>query len=246
MRVGTKEQSEGSQDLLGGDRPGMQNRTRMRDDQALLLQRTLQELVVACPSLPKQCYWAGTSAIALEELRHRDSFDLDLHTVHALEDVRPLLTEIQQAFPSRFTLLETPNPYGSGFQGVILVEDGSQLTVQVMANFEDIPADQLVPSQLVPGIRRVGLAKYLRDKLTCLVERAESRDLVDVMAVVTHRESLKGLARRTLASLDEVLLVERLLSWSDDAIARDLKVYPELDPRTACQARDLLLEWLGP
>lgn len=30
-----------------------------------------------------QCYWAGTSATALEELGHRESFDLDFHTREA-------------------------------------------------------------------------------------------------------------------------------------------------------------------
>lgn len=147
----------------------------MRQDQALQLQSTLTELISRCPKIRQDCYWAGTSAIALEELQHRDSFDLDLHTIHALADVRPMLSEIQIAFTDRLTLIEAPNPYGSGFQGSIQLDSGAELTLQVMANFEEVPLDQLVPSRLVPGIRRVGLAKYLRDKLTCLVERAEAR-----------------------------------------------------------------------
>jgi len=61
----------------------------VREGQGLLLQQTLQELVAACPRLRQSCFWAGTSAIALEELRHRDSFDLDLHTIH-VRFARPL------------------------------------------------------------------------------------------------------------------------------------------------------------
>lgn len=217
----------------------------MRQDQALQLQSTLTELISRCPKIRQDCYWAGTSAIALEELQHRDSFDLDLHTIHALADVRPMLSEIQIAFIDRLTLIEAPNPYGSGFQGSIQLDSGAELTLQVMANFEEVPLDQLVPSRLVPGIRRVGLAKYLRDKLTCLVERAEARDLVDVLFVIRHSDALKGLARRALANLDEVLLAERLLGWTDEALAADLKAYPDLDPGYASQARDLLLGWLG-
>jgi len=91
----------------------------------------------------------------------------------------------------------------------------------------------------------VSLAKYLRDKLTCLVERSEARDLVDIIFVVEHKASLLGLARRALANLDEVLLTERLLNWTDHALAANLKGYPGVDPGRAVQARNLLLGWLG-
>lgn len=217
----------------------------MRDDLAFILTSVLKEIVSGCPGLRQKCYWAGTSAIALEELRHRDSFDLDLHTIHALEDVRPLLAELEGAYSTRLLVLEPPSQYGSGFQAALEVPEGRQLTVQVMANFEEVPLDQLVESVLVPGIRRVTLAKYLRDKLTCLVERAEARDLIDVMFTVEHSPALKNLARRALATLDEVILAERLLNWTDQLLEADLRVYPEVDPQRARQARDMLLSWLG-
>lgn len=142
----------------------------MREDLASILAATLREIVSDCPSVKTSCYWAGTSAIALEELKHRDSFDIDLHTIRALEDLRPLLAEMETTFTTRLSLAEPPGPYRSGFQGIIQVSDGKELTLQVMANYEEVPLDQLVDSTLVPGLRRVGLAKYLRDKLTCLVE----------------------------------------------------------------------------
>jgi hypothetical protein len=207
----------------------------------LCLQNALQELISACPRVKKECYWAGTSAIALEELHHRDSFDLDLHTILALQDTGLMLAEVQKAFAERFSLIEPPSPYGSGFQGLLKIPSGEELTVQLMANFEDIPLNQLSPSRLVPGIRRVGLAKYLRDKLTCLVERAEARDLLDVMAVLDQRPAMLGEVRRFLVTLDEILLTERLLNWSESAIAIDLKAYPNSRPEDAIRARDLLL-----
>lgn len=218
---------------------------QMREDQSLQIQGALRDIVSKCPRIRSQCYWAGTSAIAIEELKHRDSFDLDLHTKEALADVAPLLAELQIAFRSRLSVIEPPSPYGSGFQGSLRLENGDELTLQVMANFEDVPANQLVPSRLVPGIQRVSLAKYLRDKLTCLVERHEARDLIDVKFAIEHSDSLKNLARRSLNSLDEVLLAERLLGWTDQGIASDLKAYPDSDPSHAVQARDLLLSWLG-
>jgi hypothetical protein len=46
----------------------------------------------------KACYWAGASAVSLEETHHRQSFDLDFHTRKALFDVRPLLAEYSWRF----------------------------------------------------------------------------------------------------------------------------------------------------
>ena len=45
---------------------------------------------------------------------------------------------------------------------------------------------------------RVSLERYLADKIQCVAERAEARDLVDLAAVFEQRPALKGLARRVL------------------------------------------------
>lgn len=66
-----------------------------------------------------QCYWAGTSAISLEELGHRESFDLDFHTRQALADTRPILAELEQAFPGRLELISAPDAFGSGFSALL-------------------------------------------------------------------------------------------------------------------------------
>jgi len=47
-----------------------------RKNQESILIEALQLLTEKCPRLRKSCYWAGASAIALEELHHRQSFDL--------------------------------------------------------------------------------------------------------------------------------------------------------------------------
>ena len=68
-----------------------------------------------CPRLVAQCYWAGSSAIAIEELEHRESFDLDFHTQEALVDTRPLLAELERAFPDALEVVQPPDRFGSGF-----------------------------------------------------------------------------------------------------------------------------------
>lgn len=68
-------------------------------DRDAVLRQVLAALAGKCERLRRTCYWAGASAIALEELHHRGSFDLGFHTRKALAEVRPILAEIQQAFP---------------------------------------------------------------------------------------------------------------------------------------------------
>lgn len=65
-----------------------------------------------------------------------------------------------------------------------------------------------------------------------------------VYATLRQHPQMEKVGRKELLSLEEVLLVERLRAWSDQAIAADLKLYPEVDPGWACSARDLLLAWM--
>jgi len=204
----------------------------------------LRLLVARCPRLVRTCYWAGTSSIAIEELGHRESFDLDFHTRRALVDVRPLLGELQVQFGDRFLLAQPPDEHGSGFSGVLRLPDGEQIAVEVLASFEEASDDDLVQSETAPRIARVSLRRYLEDKVQCVVERAEARDLLDIGAVLGRSPELERVARRALAEQDAALLAERLLGWSDEAIEADLEAYPEADPGGARQTRDRLLSWL--
>lgn len=208
------------------------------------LREAVQLLVGKCPRLAQLCYWAGTSSISLEELAHRRSFDLDFHTRKALQDVRPILAEIQKSFPDQFRVLHAPDDFGSGFRGVLKLPGGKSITVEVLSNYEDAPDTDLAPSSVAPGLRRVSLARYLADKVQCVVERVEARDLVDIRAVIRRRPALSGLARRLLAGQDAALLAERLLAWTDPSIKRDLAAYRDVNVQDAMEARDMLLAWL--
>ena len=148
-----------------------------------LVRDALRILVKRCPRLAAACYWAGISAISLEELGHRSSLDLDFHTRRALEDVRPLLAEIQRAFPGQFQIIEGPDASGAGFRGVLRLSGGRSITIEFLSNYEDVPIDDLVASSTAPPIERVSLARYLADKVQCFVERVEARDLLDLGAV---------------------------------------------------------------
>jgi len=208
------------------------------------LQRALRLLAERCRRLAGMCYWAGTSSIAIEELGHRESFDLDFHTREALVDVNPILAELELEFGEAFSVLEAPDEYGSGFSGVLLLPDGSQITIEVLANFENVPEEDLVEAKTTPAIQRVSLRRYLVDKIQCVAERAEARDLIDIAAVLRQHPELEPVARQALEAQDALLVTERLLAWTDAAIASDLEAYPEVNPKEAGAARDRLLTWL--
>ena len=87
-------------------------------------------------------------------------------------------------------------------------------------------------------------ARYVEDKVQCLVERTEARDLVDLRATLTLRPELEGFIRQVVADQDALLLSERLLAWDDGGIRQDLASYEDVDPLHAFAMRDLLLSWL--
>ena len=213
-------------------------------DKNQIAQNALRLLAARCRRLTRMCYWAGTSSIAIEELGHRESFDLDFHTHRALVDVSPILAEIQAEFAGAFSVLKAPDEFGSSFSGVLRLPDGEQITIDVMANFENVPEQDLVDAETAPALKRVSLRRYLADKIQCIPERTEARDLIDIAAVLQQHPELKPAAWQALEEQDALLVTERLLAWTDEAIAEDLEGYPEVDPNEAGRIRDLLLSWL--
>lgn len=212
--------------------------------QVELSQDALRLLAERCPRLAQTCYWAGTAAIAIEELHHRQSFDLDFHTRKALYDVRPLLAEIRAAFPGAFEVVQAPDEFGSGFQGTLTLPCGDRITIEVLSNYEDVPDTDVVDATTSDRIKRVSLPRYLADKIQCIAERAEARDLVDILVVLRQNPSMNGRARHLLAAQDALLLVERLLGWSDSDLEQDLAAYDDVSVGDAREARDLLLKWI--
>jgi len=206
--------------------------------------QALQLLVGECPRLRMLCYWAGSAALSIEDLHHRTSFDLDFHTRRALANVKPILAEIQQAFPGAFNVIQAPDEFGSGFQGTLALPNGDLVTIEVLSNYEDVDDQDLVPSITAPGITRVSLPRYLADKVQCVAERAEARDLVDILAVLRIHPEMRDFIRKTIQEQDALLMAERLLGWTDEQIAEDLAAYNDVNPDDAIQARNLLLAWL--
>ena len=135
------------------------------NEQTRILVEALHLTAQRRPRTVKACYWAEASAISLEETHHRRSFDLDFHTRKALFDVRPLLAELQLAFAGRFEIVTNPDEFGSGFKGVLALTGKEQVTIEVLSNYQDVLDEELVESSLIPGIKRIGLVRFLADKI---------------------------------------------------------------------------------
>ena len=208
------------------------------------LQEALRLLVGKCPRLVASCYWAGTSAIAIEELSHRQSFDLGFHTIRALQDVRPILAEMRAVFQDDLQVVQAPDEFGSGFRASLRLRTGAVVALEVLSNYEDVSSNAFVESTTHPALRRVTLERYLADKIQCIVERAEARDLVDINAVLRAHPELETVALNNLAVHDAVLMVERLQNWTPAALKDDLSAYKDVDPTDAITMRDTLLEWI--
>jgi len=209
-----------------------------------MLREALKALSESCTRLRETCYWAGASAMALEELHHRTSFDLDFHTRKALADVRPILAEIQQAFPGRFDLVSSPDEFGSGFKGLLHLPEMEGVTVEVLSNYEDVPDEHLVRSAVAPKLLRITARRFLADKIQCIAERSEGRDLVDIAALLRQYPELTADARRIVGLQDSLILAERLTGWNEDSLRVDLAPYRDVEAGDALYARDLLLGWL--
>lgn len=214
------------------------------DNYEKIVKSALKLMVERCPRLSTFCYWAGTSAISLEELGHRKSYDLDFHTRRALHDVRPILAEIQNRFSDQFEIVQAPDQFGSGFRGTLRLQSGERITIEVLSNFEDVSDDDLMDSTTIPLIKRITLSKYLGDKIQCVAERMEAKDLVDIRSVLKKFPEMKDKVIHFLSQQDALLIAERLFSWTNKSIEDDLAAYPDADPKDAVEARDLLLKWL--
>lgn len=214
------------------------------DEYKSTLIKALEQILKCCPRLVKTCYWAGTSAISIEELNHRQSFDLDFHTNRALYDVRAIMAEMQSAFRNHFEITQLPDEFGSGFQGVLHLEGGETVTVEVLSNYDDCAKGDTVPSSNLQGIRRVSLEKYLADKIQCVAERMESRDLIDIASILEKHPEFEEKARKHLMNQDAIFLTEQLMAWNEESIRNDLASHPDSPPDSALQTRDLLLTWI--
>ena len=102
---------------------------------------------------------------------------------------------------------------------MLALPQGGKVNLEVLSNLEDADQDDLVRSTVARKLMRITVRKYLADKVQCIVERLEARDLVDIHAVVQNDPRLENTIKH-------------------------LRAYTGADPKAAIRMRNLILGWL--
>jgi hypothetical protein len=122
------------------------------------------------------CHLAGGAALSGLHLAHRLSRDIDLFA-HAPEHVRELVRELPTIAARLSISIEVVRDAGSFVRATARFTDH---TLEIDLVHEPL-ADLEPPSSPVDGIVVESFADLRAAKITCLLSRAEPRDLVDLL-----------------------------------------------------------------
>lgn len=137
----------------------------------------LQERILAAFFQRERGFFlTGGGALAGYHLRHRETGDLDLFTVDdaAFQRGRHVMGEVAVALGARLEVVQD----APGFRRMVLSGDAGAVVVDLVRE----RAHQLHDEKLeLDGVRVDPPDEIMANKLTTLVERAEERDLVDLL-----------------------------------------------------------------
>jgi hypothetical protein len=176
---------------------------RVAPDVVLELIRQLQRVAPA--------HLAGGVALSGAHLRHRLSKDVDLFC-HRAEDVRTIVRGLPLVAGDAFRIVRDE---GTFVRGTVKTASGD---IALDVAFDAVP--DLEPTVSIEGVTVESLPDLRAAKLTCLLSRAEPRDLVDVLF----------LERAGFRPEDDLLIAQRkdagidpgVLAW----LLRDFPVDP--------------------
>ena len=114
--------------------------------------------------------------------------------------------------------------------------------MEVRSSYQDTKPWELVVATLVPAFRRITLRRYVEDKVQCIVERAEARDLIDLRATLTLRPELESFIKQAVAEQD-ALLRNGCCPGMTQPFAEISRHTRTSNPETS-DMRKLLLSWL--
>lgn len=126
-------------------------------------------------ALETRYFLTGGSALGLFYLNHRRSYDLDLFTSEEVEpkEVQNLIHRVAGEIDANYETIQT----APGFQRFRLTRDSETELVDVVID----RAPQLdVEKATIGGIRVDTPREIIANKLTTLLSRAETKDLVDL------------------------------------------------------------------
>jgi hypothetical protein len=182
---------------------------RVAPDAVLDFVRKVQRVVPA--------HLAGGVALSGAHLQHRLSKDVDLFC-HRAEEVRAVVRELPLLVGEAFQVVRDE---GTFVRGTVTVA-GEAIALDVA--FDAVP--DLEPAESIDGVTVESLADLRASKLTCLLSRAEPRDLVDVLFLERagfRVEDDLEIARRKDAGMDPGVLAWLLRDFPIDPMPSMLK-----------------------
>jgi hypothetical protein len=136
------------------------------------------ELVRACQHRAASCHLAGGAGLSGVYLRHRLSADVDLFC-HQRDDVRTLVRELPDIASERGVRIALVQDAGSFARATV---HGLDRPLHMDFVYEPVP-DLEPPAAAVDGVWVESLRDLRASKVTCLLNRTEPRDLVDLLVL---------------------------------------------------------------
>ena len=144
-------------------------------------------LIRACQARAPSCHLAGGAALSGLHLKHRLSADLDLFC-HERADVRALLRELPEVAREVGARIEVVQDSGS-FVRATVHGFASALALDLVHE----PAEDLEPvAGPIEGVMVASSLDLRASKITCLLNRSEPRDLVDLLFVERAGHPVEG------------------------------------------------------
>jgi hypothetical protein len=146
------------------------------------LQTTLRKLEKATPGFRTKWMLWGTSAIAGDVIRPQAniplvSIDLDFRSQAVSAPIQEEISGIKKAFPKQ-TIHEADLEFGLLRTATKDEETGLLISIDLMSSDEETSLEKTEPSQSFDNFPRQSLESYIRNKLACLTERLEEKDIL--------------------------------------------------------------------
>lgn len=218
-------------------------------DYVHLMQQALSEIAEAIPKSHEKLYLGGTAPVSIRHLRHAISLDLDFHTNQALAPTSLEARSLKKHFKGRLEWFEADHEFGI-FRGAIdsgeIDQNGGKILIEIdlFSHFEDTPNELLEDGGTWSKFKTTSLHAYLKNKVTCLEERAEAKDLYHLYCLWKER-GWSTKVERELSKLDPVSIEKAKATFNRDwreakTKIRSLKGLKRLDEKALCKWVDAL------
>jgi len=184
------------------------------DDYKATIQQSVTEVVTAAPELAKTCYLSGTMPVTVIDQPFAMSIDMDWRTKKTHQSPSGIVKTLADTLGDRFEVEEADREFGI-YRAIIrpAKKGGVLMSLDLFSSFEPAKTLRTFP---VTGVSAESFADYLANKVACLTERMEVKDLFHLCALTKNPKT----ARDTWDAIGDGIgadeLAERIIMAKDD------------------------------